>query len=98
MRRPDCEEKRCKPGSSRADAYNLRRLRDEYPLFWKEHGAFLLGAKRGLGYFLWKPFLISAKLDEIAEDDFLVYANAGCEFNAGNERKCRADLYESLRK
>jgi hypothetical protein len=67
-----------------ADAYNLRRLRDDYPLFWKEHGHFLLSAKRGLGYFLWKPYLISAKLDEIAEGDVLVYADAGCEFMPDN--------------
>src|SRR5579862_261216 len=70
-----------------ADAYNLRRLRDEYPAFWAEHGDFLLGAKRGLGYFLWKPFLVSAKLDEIAEGDVLVYADAGCEFMPDNRRE-----------
>jgi hypothetical protein len=70
-----------------AGVYNLRRLRDDYPLFWKEHGHFLLSAKRGLGYFLWKPFLISAKLSEIAEDDVLVYADAGCEFMPGNRQE-----------
>jgi len=70
-----------------ADAYNLRRLRDEYPAFWARHGDFLLSAKRGLGYFLWKPFLVSAKLDEIAEGDVLVYADAGCEFMPDNRRE-----------
>ena len=70
-----------------ADAYNLRRLRDEYPAFWDEHGDFLLGAKRGLGYFLWKPFLVSAKLEEIAEGDVLVYADAGCEFMPDNRQE-----------
>lgn len=69
------------------DVYNLARLRDEYPAFWARHGGFLLGAKRGLGYFLWKPFLISAKLDEIAEGDVLVYADAGCEFMPGNRQE-----------
>ena len=70
-----------------ADAYNLRRLRDEYSVFWADHGDFLLGAKRGLGYFLWKPFLVSTKLTEIAEDDVLVYADAGCEFMPDNRRE-----------
>src|SRR6202035_86252 len=70
-----------------ADAYNLKRLCDDYPLFWKEHGHFLLSAERGLGYFLWKPFLISAKLNEIAENDVLVYADAGCEFMPDNGRE-----------
>jgi hypothetical protein len=70
-----------------ADVYGLRRLRDEYLSFWKGHGHFILSAKRGLGYFLWKPFLVSAKLDEIAEDDFLVYADAGCEFMPDNRQE-----------
>ena len=70
-----------------ADAYNLRRLRDEYPAFWAEHGDFLLGAKRGLGDFFWKPFLVSAKLEEIAEGDVLVYADAGCEFMPDNRQE-----------
>jgi hypothetical protein len=70
-----------------ASVYHLKRIRDEYPVFWKHHGNFLLTAKRGLGYFLWKPFLISSKLNEIAEDDFLVYADAGCEFVPGNRQE-----------
>jgi hypothetical protein len=60
-------------------AYGLPRLRAEYPDFWTAHNRFLLSEKRGLGYFLWKPFLIAAKLGEIAENDFLVYCDAGCE-------------------
>jgi hypothetical protein len=70
-----------------ANVYNLRRLRDDYPIFWREHGNFLLSAKRGLGYFLWKPFIVSAKLNEIAEGDFLVYADAGCEFMPDTRRE-----------
>jgi hypothetical protein len=70
-----------------ADVYHLKRIRDEYPAFWAKHGDFLLGARRGLGYFLWKPFLISVKLDEIAEDDVLVYADAGCEFMPDNRQE-----------
>ncbi len=66
-----------------ADSYHLKRIRDQYPAFWKQHGSLLLSAKRGLGYFLWKPFLISTKLGEISEHDFLVYADAGCEMPPG---------------
>lgn len=62
-----------------AEFYHLRRIRDEYPLFWEQHRNFLLTAKRGLGYFLWKPFLVATKLMEISENDFLIYADAGCE-------------------
>lgn len=69
------------------NVYNLKRIRDEYPAFWKQHGRFLLTAPRGLGYYLWKVFLVTVKLGELRENDFLAYLDAGCEItsrNAGN--------------
>lgn len=35
-------------------------------------------ARRGGGYWMWKPYLIWKKLQEIEDGDFLVYADAGC--------------------
>ena len=67
-----------------AERYDLRRLRDEYPEFWAQHGSFLLNVQTGMGHFLWKPFLVSARLSAINENDFLVYADAGCEILPGN--------------
>ena len=34
--------------------------------------------RRGGGYWLWKPFVIANELDDAAEGDIVVYADAGC--------------------
>lgn len=70
---------------------SLASLRRDYPDLWRRHRRFLLTAPRG-GYWLWKPLLIAARLHEITDGDFLVYADAGCEFAKHSE----ADLSELL--
>ena len=49
--------------------------------FWKPHKKFVEANKRGYGYWLWKPFLISHVLTELTDGDILFYADAGCELN-----------------
>jgi hypothetical protein len=73
-------------------AYNLKLLRDEFPSFWAKHEEFLLSNRRGLGYFLWKPFLLSSTLAAMEENDFLMYADAGCEI-ISNETVDLLDLF-----
>ena len=40
----------------------------------------ILKEKRGNGYWLWKPYLILKTLNEIPENDYLVYSDAGVIF------------------
>lgn len=72
--------------------YSLTEIRDRHRPFWRRHGAFLLRHGRGCGYFLWKPFLVATALSELPDDDFLIYADAGCEFVSANV----ADLLDFL--
>src|ERR1051326_249107 len=64
--------------------YSLKDIRDRYPALWNQHGRFLLEHRRGCGYFLWKPLLIGVTLSELPENDFLIYADAGCEMVLAN--------------
>lgn len=72
--------------------YTLAELKAEHPEFWRKHGAFISAHPRGLGYWLWKPFLISRALSDIPEGDFLIFADAGCEIY----RPATADLIDLL--
>lgn len=36
--------------------------------------------QRGIGYWLWKPFLIDLIMSKVPDGDFIVYADAGIEF------------------
>jgi hypothetical protein len=48
---------------------------------------FCISNKRGFGYWIWKPYFVYKTINEINEDDILVYCDAGCSINTkGNER------------
>ena len=47
--------------------------------FWKKHSNFILNNKRGFGYWLWKPYLISKIMKTINDGDILLYLDCGCE-------------------
>ena len=51
------------------------------PYFWKKYGKFLQNNLRGYGYWLWKPYLIHKTLNQLKDNDVLIYADAGCTFN-----------------
>jgi hypothetical protein len=54
-------------------------------IFWLKHENFIKQNKRGYGYWLWKPYLILKKLNEINDNDILLYLDAGCELNIGGK-------------
>ena len=41
----------------------------------------VLSSKRGGGYWIWKPYFIKNKLNEINDGDILIYLDAGCTIN-----------------
>jgi hypothetical protein len=41
----------------------------------------LVEGSRGYGYWIWKSYITKLHLDRIAENDILLYADAGCSFN-----------------
>lgn len=56
-------------------------LKQKHRKFWKPHRKFIETNKRGYGYWLWKPYIISHVLKELSDGDILLYADAGCELN-----------------
>lgn len=46
------------------------------PIFY-ENNKDILEAKRGNGYWLWKPYFINKALEQIQYDDWLIYSDAG---------------------
>jgi hypothetical protein len=69
------------------------------PVAWAKHEKFILEAKKGFGYWLWKPLIIEQKLREIPNGDLLIYLDAGCELNLLSEApRRRMDEYFLLAK
>tara|TARA_B110000208_G_C11775468_1_gene431865 strand:+ start:409 stop:1140 length:732 start_codon:yes stop_codon:yes gene_type:complete len=48
---------------------------------------YILEEKKGAGYWIWKPYIISKKLDEINDGDILIYLDAGCELNLDGKQR-----------
>lgn len=55
--------------------------------FWNKNGAFIESNRRGYGYWIWKPYLIMRRLQEMRDGDILVYADAGCSINSGGKAR-----------
>lgn len=51
----------------------------------------ILEKKKGGGYWIWKPYIIKKKLDEIEDNDILIYLDSGCTLNT--KAKKRFDEY-----
>ena len=49
--------------------------------FWGKHGEFMMNNRKGYGYYIWKPYIISKTLSKLEKDDILLYLDAGCELN-----------------
>lgn len=55
--------------------------------FWEKHGQFITNNQRGYGYWIWKPYLIQKKIEELNYGDFLIYADAGCKINKNGKQR-----------
>lgn len=61
--------------------YNDIDLKNNFPDFWKTHENFILNNKRGYGYWIWKSYLVLKTLENMNDNDILIYADAGCTLN-----------------
>jgi len=54
--------------------------------FTKENSELLKHATGG-GYWIWKPYIIMKKLNEINDNDILIYIDAGCSLNVEGKKR-----------
>lgn len=70
----------CVESAQRNNVHSTRIYRpsDIHSKFRKANAA-ILDQLRGCGYWLWKPYFISRELEALADDDYLIYCDAGVE-------------------
>lgn len=66
-------------------------------IFWINHGNFITNNKKGYGYWLWKPYIIKKTMDEMCDDDILLYLDCGCEIDV-NEKEFLINCFEIVKK
>ena len=67
---------------------------NDIPEFIKKHETFINNNKPGYGFWIWKPKIILDTLNEMNENDILIYADAGMYLNV--KGKERLNYYLSL--
>jgi glutaredoxin-related protein len=55
--------------------------------FWNNHGDFINKNKRGYGYWLWKSYIIKKTMENMNDDDILLYLDCGCELGLDKKDK-----------
>jgi hypothetical protein len=66
-------------GIQAVNSYDIEAIRST--AFYAENKA-ILDLPRGLGYWLWKPYIILETMNSLAEGDIVVYADSAIEFIA----------------
>lgn len=76
-------EKQAKEFGIFSDVYSVDQndLMKNFSSFWESHKDFMLGNRRGFGYWIWKSYLISELLENIPEDSIIFYMDSGCQLN-----------------
>lgn len=49
--------------------------------YWGKYGNFIENNPRGYGFYMWKSGVVKRTMDEMNDDDILVYIDAGCTIN-----------------
>ena len=60
--------------------FNFDNLKDD-DLFWKQHKDFIKNNPRGFGYWIWKPYILMKTIEQMKDNDILLYLDAGCEID-----------------
>ena len=66
-----------------ATSYGPSDLDDDFTSKFKH----ILEEEKGGGYWIWKPYVISKKLNEINDGDVLIYSDAGCELSLDGKKR-----------
>ena len=60
--------------------------------FWYKHSTFIENNKRGYGYWLWKPYIIKKRMEQMNDGDILLYADCGCEIDIKKKEELLNDI------
>ena len=63
---------------------------------FKQKNKDIWNMSKGGGYWIWKPYIISKVLEQINDNDILVYIDAGCHINITKESKERFNEYINM--
>jgi hypothetical protein len=66
-------------------------------IFWSKHSTFIEENKRGFGYWIWKSYIIKKTMEQMKEDDVLLYLDCGCEISTRKTDDIRVFLDDYIK-
>jgi len=55
--------------------------------YWGKYGNFIENNSRGYGFYMWKSYVVKRTMDEMNDNDILIYIDAGCTINAYGKKR-----------
>tara|TARA_B100001057_G_scaffold500688_1_gene617167 strand:+ start:8780 stop:9532 length:753 start_codon:yes stop_codon:yes gene_type:complete len=71
--------------------YDDKYLKND-SIFWNKHGDFIINTYHpefgciGYGYWIWKSYIILKSLEQMDDNDILVYCDSGCEIDKNPDK------------
>ena len=62
--------------------------------YWGKYGNFIESNPRGFGFYMWKSSVVKRTMDEMNDNDILIYIDAGCTINSYGKK--RLDEYVDM--
>ena len=76
-----------------SEHWTLDTLRTKVPDFYFKNHKFIIDHRKGFGYWIWKPAILSYLLDHLEDDEIVLYLDAGCQLNSNEDSKLRFQQY-----
>jgi hypothetical protein len=76
-----------------SEHWTLETLRTKVPDFYFKHHKFMRDHRKGFGYWIWKPAILSYLFDHLEDDEIVLYLDAGCQLNSIEDSKLRFQQY-----
>jgi len=76
-----------------SEHWTIETLRSRLPVFYSEHREFIASNSKGFGLWVWKPAILSYLIDNLKEDEMVLFLDAGCQLNSNNSSRVRFQEY-----
>ena len=80
----------------RVEVWNLPRLSIEIPQLFSDNPHLDFAATRGLGYWLWRPYILHHAIRSAPSGETILFLDAGCQLNNGEGSRLRLSEYMTM--
>jgi len=77
----------------RSEHWTVETLRTKTPEFYFHNQKFIEAHPKGFGLWIWKPAILSYLLENLEDNDMVIFLDAGCQLNSNEDSRLRFQQY-----